>query len=306
MSQGIGRKISSLRKSKNITQTELAQLLFVTPQTVSKWESGNGTPDIVLIPKIANLFEVSLDFLFDMTDAQRVKDTILKYSVLKDDHSFETARSMIDILLEDPGVESGQKAEFYALKSHLYLQKARDSINEALEATDKALQCTPASDRTPLIMQTYLLRLMNGEYENVKQESRKVFSEKPDVENLYIFLEVLMILNNYEEVIAVVEKDESVKDLMKNKTESLKVWMQYFQAVGHAYNLEKAKALYEELQDMATDQDLFTMSMFMAKLLSQNGDSGLNHMKDIVFSLLDRLDYNEYIRKEISDHIQEL
>lgn len=36
----IGEKIALLRKRKNISQTELAQYLFLTPQTVSRWESG--------------------------------------------------------------------------------------------------------------------------------------------------------------------------------------------------------------------------------------------------------------------------
>lgn len=42
----IGEKITLLRKEKNITQTELAEYLYLTPQTVSRWEVGNGAPEI--------------------------------------------------------------------------------------------------------------------------------------------------------------------------------------------------------------------------------------------------------------------
>ena len=47
----IGEKITLLRKEKNITQTELAEYLYLTPQTVSRWEVGNGAPEITLLPR---------------------------------------------------------------------------------------------------------------------------------------------------------------------------------------------------------------------------------------------------------------
>ena len=59
----IGEKIAMLRKEQHITQTELAEYLFLVPQTISKWEVGNGTPEISLLPKIATFFGVSIDEL---------------------------------------------------------------------------------------------------------------------------------------------------------------------------------------------------------------------------------------------------
>ena len=56
----IGEKIALLRKEKGITQTELAEYLFLAPQTVSRWETGGGTPEIMLLPKIAAFFGVSI------------------------------------------------------------------------------------------------------------------------------------------------------------------------------------------------------------------------------------------------------
>ncbi|MDE7262848.1 MAG: helix-turn-helix domain-containing protein [Oscillospiraceae bacterium] len=48
----IGEKIALLRKEKNITQTELAEYLFLAPQAISRWEVGNGAPEITLLPRI--------------------------------------------------------------------------------------------------------------------------------------------------------------------------------------------------------------------------------------------------------------
>ena len=65
----IGKQIAALRKEKGIKQEELANHVKVSTQAVSKWENG-GVPDTELLPKIADFFSVSVDYLFgrDTTD----------------------------------------------------------------------------------------------------------------------------------------------------------------------------------------------------------------------------------------------
>ncbi len=60
----IGTNIRLLRKTKNVTQEELANALHITYQAISKWENGSSQPDIALLPAIANYFGVSIDELF--------------------------------------------------------------------------------------------------------------------------------------------------------------------------------------------------------------------------------------------------
>ncbi len=60
----IGNVIGELRRSKGITQTDLADYLSVTPQAVSKWERNLSYPDITIIPEIARYFGVTIDSLF--------------------------------------------------------------------------------------------------------------------------------------------------------------------------------------------------------------------------------------------------
>ncbi len=59
----VGQKIFSLRKKKGITQENLAKLVNVTPQAISKWENGITLPDTFLLPALAELFHVSLEEL---------------------------------------------------------------------------------------------------------------------------------------------------------------------------------------------------------------------------------------------------
>ena len=61
----LGNKIGQYRRKLAMTQEALAGLLGVTNQAVSKWESGQSCPDIALLPRIADLFGITLDELFD-------------------------------------------------------------------------------------------------------------------------------------------------------------------------------------------------------------------------------------------------
>ena len=62
--EDMGNSISKLRKEKKMTQSELAELIGVTQETISKLENGKRKLDINIAQKIAIAFEVSLDELF--------------------------------------------------------------------------------------------------------------------------------------------------------------------------------------------------------------------------------------------------
>ncbi|MCL2461147.1 MAG: DUF2807 domain-containing protein [Defluviitaleaceae bacterium] len=62
--RNFGARLVELRKSRGWTQDDVAQKLFVSPQAVSKWENESSYPEITLLPRIANIFEVGVDYLF--------------------------------------------------------------------------------------------------------------------------------------------------------------------------------------------------------------------------------------------------
>ncbi|MBO0428371.1 helix-turn-helix transcriptional regulator [Vagococcus fluvialis] len=51
------------RQEKNMSQEELSNKLFVSRQTISKWEKGDSVPDIDKVKKIADIFEIDLNYL---------------------------------------------------------------------------------------------------------------------------------------------------------------------------------------------------------------------------------------------------
>ena len=87
----IGERIKIKRKELGLTQAELGEKLNISDRAVSKWEQGEGDPNLTIIPDIAKILGVSLDYLLlgkedelisidDMDDAKR-----LSYLIKKDD-----------------------------------------------------------------------------------------------------------------------------------------------------------------------------------------------------------------------------
>lgn len=63
MESTLGKRIAALRKLKDLRQDDIAQLLDVSPQAVSKWENDQTCPDICLLPKLAQVLGVTTDEL---------------------------------------------------------------------------------------------------------------------------------------------------------------------------------------------------------------------------------------------------
>lgn len=63
MKQTMGAMIAALRKERGMTQAELAEKMNVTDKAVSKWERDLSCPDINSLPRLAELFEISVDEL---------------------------------------------------------------------------------------------------------------------------------------------------------------------------------------------------------------------------------------------------
>ena len=59
----IGKFIAEMRKNAGLSQTELAKELNISNRTVSKWETGDGLPDIATVPQIAQFFGITVDEL---------------------------------------------------------------------------------------------------------------------------------------------------------------------------------------------------------------------------------------------------
>ena len=61
-------RIRELRKERKLTQTQLAELLATTQDTISLWELGKSYPDLPSLVRLCDIFDVSADYLLGRSD----------------------------------------------------------------------------------------------------------------------------------------------------------------------------------------------------------------------------------------------
>ena len=67
----LGERIKLLRDEFDLTQEDLGKKFFVTKGTVSKWENGHRSPEGITLSKLADLFDVSVDYLLGRTNKRQ-------------------------------------------------------------------------------------------------------------------------------------------------------------------------------------------------------------------------------------------
>ena len=83
----IGKNIAHLRKERGLTQAQLGELLGVSNQAISKWESDVNLPDVMLLPQIAKVFGVAIDRLFEEVETEEKTETSDKLIwILREEH----------------------------------------------------------------------------------------------------------------------------------------------------------------------------------------------------------------------------
>lgn len=83
----IGSFLKELRKEKNITQETFAEILQVSGRTVSRWETGSNMPDISLLVKIAEFFDVSIvEIINGERKSERMKKEVKEVAEVMSDY----------------------------------------------------------------------------------------------------------------------------------------------------------------------------------------------------------------------------
>ena len=82
----IGKRISDLRKKKNITQLDLASKLFVTDKTVSSWESDRTEPSLEMIVKLSEILGCSVGYLIYGDNPKNDIETEIKIKITKSEY----------------------------------------------------------------------------------------------------------------------------------------------------------------------------------------------------------------------------
>ena len=90
----LGSRIAELRKQNNLSQKDLADQLNISNKTISKWECGNGSPDIESLQKLSKIFNITIDELLKNEPDQPMREEP-RQSDIKSDSFFHTKKFII-------------------------------------------------------------------------------------------------------------------------------------------------------------------------------------------------------------------
>ena len=82
--QSFGTMIATMRKEQGMTQLELAEKMGVTDKAVSKWERDLSFPDVNSIPRLAEIFNVSVDEIMQVKADTKINEKTGKFSEIVD------------------------------------------------------------------------------------------------------------------------------------------------------------------------------------------------------------------------------
>lgn len=203
----IARNLRRLRLSKNLTQEQAAEMLQVSPQSVSRWECGSTFPDVMLLPQIARLYAVTIDDLYceEAVGYDNYAQRLLAvYEDTRDPRDFAAANAEYFRLLSS-GNYTMNDLRCYGI---LYQYHAAYCRRRALELYDQALAMGRETDpemhlRTGMQRAAFLCQ--TGEGERALAEARSAM-EDPELHDHILLLAVLMDLHKADEGLAAYEK----------------------------------------------------------------------------------------------------
>ncbi|MDR0862499.1 MAG: helix-turn-helix domain-containing protein [Oscillospiraceae bacterium] len=190
MEYNFGDKIKSLRKSRELTQEQLADIIGVSYQAVSKWETNAALPDVTLFPRLARYFGVTTDELLGMSelrDKERIASERARahelYMSTVGKTMYELDQDETDLIMEEIRAITRNLALEFPHNHELQLEYAADlqgngEPREALAVIKRVLDSsTDSSIRASAAIQLIHVYSRLGEHENAAAQ----IASLPDV-----------------------------------------------------------------------------------------------------------------------------
>ena len=148
------------RKRKGLTQGEVAEMLCVSTQAISKWETGTSYPDLSLLPTIANLFGVSVDCMLGINISEKedkINSILEECRTMTENRQYSDAVTVLrNALFKYPS----EPRLMYQLAWNLTgtIRECRENLFEAIRIYEKILQITDDAEMRSRVLRDLMYR----------------------------------------------------------------------------------------------------------------------------------------------------
>ncbi len=163
MTLKLAENIKELRKLRGVTQGELAGSLKVTPQSVSRWETGQAYPDVVLLPQIAAFFDITLDELMlgaETTLAMRKKELHAELASLRQEDTLNARMHICDLyemLCKDkPESFTHLYFRFIMETNQIYGNISESKLDELRSVLANQIRLSEGASKTNMLLSTII------------------------------------------------------------------------------------------------------------------------------------------------------
>ena len=284
-----GKRIKNFRLRRDLTQERLAELLGVSAQAVSKWETGASCPDISLLPQISAALGVTLDELFATSDETHLAriDQMIEDGAMLSEEDFRYAEQR----LREYCTRGALRGRCLTMLAQLYIARAEHYQNLAGDCARQALEIDPEkkANHDALIeshMRPELWDWCAGNYTALIDYYRDFTAKHPDYQAGYFwYLDNLIRDRRLSEARDVAEKMRAVREsfhyemylamiaeregdmpaserlldeMVDKYADNWMAWFTRGDAYAHRANYEKALSDYREAVVRQTEKPRFT------------------------------------------------
>ena len=183
----IGHRIKFCRKERGFTQSELAAVIGVSMQAVSKWETDTGMPDISQIVPLAKALEVSTDYLLGIDkDKEKTEIVSLREQIGKHKISFSEDDAKRIYGLAKPYFEkhpTNPEVAFWCLESlSVLLSTDTTDKEQIMKECEKYINCISRYEtNADMIFKSYFVTARCFNYLGEKDKAEEVLNKVPQV-----------------------------------------------------------------------------------------------------------------------------
>jgi len=286
----LGKRIKQLRFKAGLTQEQLAEKLGIGAQAVSKWENAVAMPDITTLPLLAEIFGISIDDLFDLTNEQRLNRIENSLDITEEipQDLFREYEDFLKTQIEDE--QNRQRAT--SLIAYLYWHRMNSCAKKAAKYAKDSVRLAPAEKDCQWVLDraeghaTWDWNMAN--HSKAIEFWRGIVKENPDARLPYLYLldnlladhradEAEMYLNRasklpdarpvmvqvYRAHVALARFDEKeadriIEELVKTYPEDVECLFEAAQYYAKKCNYQKAIELYERSFEKEARRPRFT------------------------------------------------